>query len=128
MTGPDDAQEWLRRARTNLKIARMSGVDLHLEELCFNAQQAAEKAIKGVLVDRRLTFPYTHDIRRLLVQLRKHGIEVPAGIEDARELTPFAFEFRYPSEVAVTDAQYRRALGIAEAVVRWAEQAIAASG
>jgi HEPN domain-containing protein len=43
---PSGPQEWLRHARSNLKIAesgrRFKGV--LLEDLCFNAQQAAEKA------------------------------------------------------------------------------------
>jgi len=49
---PDDPHEWLRRARSNLARAqadiRLAGV--YLEDLCFDAQQAAEKAIKAVLI------------------------------------------------------------------------------
>jgi len=45
---PDDPLEWLNRARSNLARAkadiRLS--DVYLEDLCFDAQQAAEKAIK----------------------------------------------------------------------------------
>ena len=48
---PDDAREWLRRARSNLSQAeggvRLPGVCL--EDLCFQAQQAAEKAMKGAV-------------------------------------------------------------------------------
>ncbi len=47
---PDDPGEWLNRARSNLKRARedvrLEGV--YLEDLCFDAQQAAEsKAANG---------------------------------------------------------------------------------
>ena len=45
-----DPREWLRRARSNLERAAVRTPHSCLEDLCFNAQQAAEKALKGVLV------------------------------------------------------------------------------
>jgi HEPN domain-containing protein len=126
---PDDPREWLSRARTNLHIARMSAPEVHLEELCFNAQQAAEKAIKAVFVSQRASFPFTHDLYALVGRLEKSGVKVPGFISEAAELTRYAFEVRYPSVAPeVTEEEYRWAVTTAEAVVRWAEQAIAASG
>jgi HEPN domain-containing protein len=54
-----DAHEWLRRARSNFARAAADPAhpDILLEDLCFDAQQAAEKAIKAVLVHRRIRFP-----------------------------------------------------------------------
>ena len=37
-----------------------------LEDLCFDAQQAAEKAIKAILIYRGIAFPYVHDLGTLL--------------------------------------------------------------
>jgi HEPN domain-containing protein len=64
----DDASEWLRRARSNFARAAADPAhpDILLEDLCFDAQQAAEKAIKAVLVYRRIRFPRTHAIADLL--------------------------------------------------------------
>jgi len=47
---PSDPQEWLIRAKGNLNLAEKGGrlKGVLLEDLCFNAQQAAEKALKGV--------------------------------------------------------------------------------
>ncbi len=45
---PDDPREWLNRARSNLVRAKNRIPGAYLEDLCFDAQQAAEKAIKGV--------------------------------------------------------------------------------
>jgi HEPN domain-containing protein len=45
---PEDPREWLNRARSNLAIARNRVSQAYLEDLCFEAQQAAEKAIKAV--------------------------------------------------------------------------------
>jgi HEPN domain-containing protein len=42
---PDDPREWLNRAQSNLAQA-MGGASIpsvYLEDLCFNAQQAAER-------------------------------------------------------------------------------------
>src|SRR6266702_1719074 len=52
---PDDPREWLNRARSNLARARAKIPDAYLEDLCFDAQQAAEKAIKAVLQAEDLT-------------------------------------------------------------------------
>ncbi len=61
---PNDPREWLRRARSNLSQAK-GGIGLpevYLEDLCFQAQQAAEKALKGVLIALGIHFPHTHDL------------------------------------------------------------------
>ena len=63
---PDDPREWLNRARSNLAKAKTRIVDVYWEDLCFDAQQAAEKAIKAVLIHHGVEFPYVHDLNRLL--------------------------------------------------------------
>jgi hypothetical protein len=55
---PDDPREWLNRARSNLARAQTKITGVYLEDLCFDAQQAAEKAIKALLIKRGVTFPY----------------------------------------------------------------------
>ncbi len=42
---PSDCREWLNRARSNLALTRSEGTNIYLEDLCFNAQQAVEKAV-----------------------------------------------------------------------------------
>ena len=59
---PDDPQEWLNRARSNLALAETCAAGVYLEDLCFEAQQAAEKAIKSVMVRRAVEYPYVHDL------------------------------------------------------------------
>ena len=49
---PDDPREWLNRARSNLARARKMIPGVYLEDLCFDAQQGTEKAIKAVFVRR----------------------------------------------------------------------------
>ena len=52
---PDDPREWLNRARSNLAMAKNRVEGAYLEDLCFEAQQAAEKAIKAVMMKPRLS-------------------------------------------------------------------------
>ena len=49
---PDDPREWLNRARSNLVRAKVFVSGAYLEDLCFDAQQASEKAIKAVMIGR----------------------------------------------------------------------------
>lgn len=73
---PDDPREWLDRARSNL-VKAQEKPDLeyvYLEDLRFDAQQAAEKAIKAVLIHSNVQFPYTHDLARLLSLVEQAGV------------------------------------------------------
>jgi HEPN domain-containing protein len=124
--GPDDPREWLRRAKGNLRLASASDPEVPFEELCYNAQQAAEKAIKAVLIRLGRPFPYTHNLKRLL-DLIAEMMPVPADVLRASELTRFAFEARYPGVAPeITQEQRFQFLAIAESTVRWAEEIILA--
>lgn len=124
---PDDPIEWLNRARNNLEMAK-AATSLHityLEDPCFEAQQAAEKAIKALLLHLGIRFPYTHDLADLLDLVKKAGKAVPKQVKDASRLTRFALVTRYPGVAEpVTRQEYKRALKIAERVVGWAERGI----
>ncbi len=120
---PDDPQEWLNRARSNLALAKNRIPDVYMEDLCFEAHQAAEKAIKAVMIGRGIEFPYVHDLGRLLTLLEESGETIPSGIRHADELTPYAVATRYPGTVGpITAEEYAQAVEIAEAVVSWSEE------
>jgi HEPN domain-containing protein len=122
---PDDPHEWLNRARSNLARAKSHVPDAYLEDFCFDAQQAAEKAIKAVFICRGEQFPFVHDLEKLLGMLEKHGLKIPKYVWEADELSQFAAVTRYPGELdPVTPRQYRRAVRIASAVLRWAERRV----
>jgi len=78
---PNDPREWLNRARSNLSRAKAKIPDAYLEDLCFDAQQAAEKAIKAVLLKKGVAFPYVHDLARLLTLLGEAGGRNPRSCE-----------------------------------------------
>ena len=95
------------------------------EILCFHAQQAVEKALKAVLVDRSIDFPYTHDIEELLATLEETGIRCPVASPEANRLTRYAVLTRYPGlSEPVTTEEYQSALRLAEKIVQWADDQI----
>lgn len=120
---PGSPDDWVRRARSDLALAKVLLPEGALyEDLCFHAQQAAEKAIKAVYRAYKHEFRYTHDLAELLNGLRVAGIEVPEEVQDAVELTGFAWEARYPGTAEpASEEEYRRAVALAERVVHWAE-------
>ncbi|MEW5804745.1 MAG: HEPN domain-containing protein [bacterium] len=115
--------DWLNRARSNLIRARQPKMEgVFWEDLCFDAQQATEKALKAVLIDRGIQFRLVHDIAELLTYLEKNGLSLPEEICAAAALTNFAVEARYPGTAEpVTSEEFKEVLQTAEAVVTWAE-------
>jgi len=123
---PDDPREWFIRARSNLGLAKARPSESLFEDLCFEAQQAAEKAVKALLLERGVSFPYIHDLARLLTLLEEADEEIPGQVRKAAELTRYAVITRYPGLAEpVTESQYQEAVGIAEAVLAWVEQELA---
>ncbi len=99
--------------------------DAYLEDLCFQAQQAAEKAIKAVMIECGIDFPYVSDLARLLSLLEEGGESIPEMVVKAEELTPYALITRYPGTVGpVGEQDYMDAVKNAEVVIRWAEECI----
>jgi HEPN domain-containing protein len=111
------ARRWLALAEEGLETA----ADLLDEGLfgpaSFHAQQAAEKALKAVVVDDGADPPQTHDC----FYLADEADASPEVAEAADALTPFYFRARYPdapgSEVSKQEAEMT--LGEAREVVGW---------
>ena len=80
---PDDPKAWLRRAQSNLAYARHEVEGVLYEDRCFNAQQAVEKSLKALLLQHRVTFPFTHDIAVLLTLVETHVKPVPQPLRSS---------------------------------------------
>ena len=93
-----DPLAWLVRAKSSLARARAGRISPEVlwEEPCFDAQQAAEKALKALLVALGIPFPKTHDLERLLELIRPR-IPVPLELEALVRLNPFAVASRSDS-------------------------------
>ena len=127
---PDDPAEWIRRARSNLARARGDRIhpDVLYEDLCFDAQQAAEKALKELLLHRAVPFPWTHSIGGLLALVAQAGMEPPEGVREASVLTDYAAQARCPGRVEeVSREDDLTAVELAERVVGWVETIVSTS-
>ena len=99
MPPPEDdvAALLLARADDDIALVRAS---LDVAEITdpivgFHAQQAAEKLMKAALARRRVGYPFTHDLERLLELVAEAVGHGPPAEESVAALTPWAVEFRY---------------------------------
>lgn len=105
---PAEPSEWLKFAEDDLAAARRLIGDPTLPPrlACFHAQQAAEKALKAVLVAAGTPIPRTHDLLALTL-LIPHQLRIDLESADLSLLDPWAVDARYPAdipEVGVGDA------------------------
>jgi HEPN domain-containing protein len=120
----DEAHTWLKRAKSNLARTKMGQLfpEILYEDLCFDAQQAAEKALKALFVVEGWQVPRSHDIARLLRKLGERYV-IPEDVQKAAALSVYAVTTRYPGNwEPVTMEDWERAVAAAEATVNWAEQ------
>jgi HEPN domain-containing protein len=121
----EEFEDWLQRAESNLEIARRArGEKVLLEDLCFEAQQAAEKALKALLIYLSGDYPMVHAFTLILERLEQH-VAVPESIREVVELSDYAVQIRYPGDYyPVSEEEYERALELAERVLRWVRSQI----
>ena len=119
------AQDWLRHARGDLALSRMRKTRTMLyEHLCFHAQQAAEKALKAVLVQHGIRVPRSHDLAYLM-SILPGNVSIPPVLIELPTLTKYAVHQRYPGEYPPLNSKHRRsALELAEEAIRWAARTL----
>jgi HEPN domain-containing protein len=124
---PGVIAEWLTSARSDLAYAEMTPpAEGRFEQGCFHAQQAAEKALKALLLRHDQEPPYVHSIQVLLDLLAALGLGVE-GVQTAAVLTGYAVLSRYPPFAEpVTETEWRAASHLARQVVTWVEQQLGA--
>lgn len=95
-------RSWLIKADHDLKSAHELAVASEplLDTAIYHCQQAAEKAIKGLLVYKDIRFDKTHDIDLLISLAVDMEPRLSSWSHAAELLTPYATEFRYPGEYA----------------------------
>lgn len=114
-------RSWLAKAMNDLKSARVlsAAPEGPLDTAIYHCQQAAEKSVKAFLVSRGVTPEKTHDVRKLVVQASAFEPRFDDYIELAAVLTPYAWEFRYPGDLAETNPtreEFDEALKHAQAI------------
>jgi HEPN domain-containing protein len=93
-------EEWLHKARTDITVAELliSREETFPNVVAFHSQQAAEKFIKAFLAWAEIEFPKTHDIAELLVLVAIANEQLAADLREAKGLTPYGVDLRYPTD------------------------------
>ena len=121
------ACEWFQRAIRDLRAAEILLEKELYEESAFHSQQAAEKALKAVLVALGIRPPRTHSIEQLLDMLSENEDVSPLYEIEADTLTDYAVAARYPGP-AVVKEEASEALETARKVVEWARRELERMG
>jgi HEPN domain-containing protein len=119
-------EEWINRAISSLEVARTRNSNLvYYEDLCFQAQQAAEKALKGLLIYNQIEPEFTHNIGLLLNNLGK-VTNIPDEMNETIKLTKYAVQTRYPGQYDdVTKKDYDESIRIAKMCLEWVQSKMA---
>ncbi len=125
MAKKEDYLAWFKRAESNLKLAKAGNVSgVACEDLCFEAQQSAEKALKALLIYFGDEFPKVHSFVVLLERLQRY-VNIPKDIQDVLELSDYAIQTRYPGEYyPVQKKEFERAIHIAQGTLNWVKKVI----
>jgi len=132
MTGRLSA--WLRQAHSDLAMAAYASQGGFHAQACYQCSQAAEKALKALLLALDQEPPRTHSIERLLNALETVGIETGRlRLLPLKPLQRMTTASHYPDgDEAPVDLFDERdaelALQVAQAVVGFAEQQLAGLG
>jgi HEPN domain-containing protein len=117
-------ESWIGRAKSNYELSKNTIYGVFYEDLCFQLQQAVEKAFKGLLIYYGVEPEFTHNIGFLLNKLEER-IEIPENIKISTDLTKYAVQTRYPGEYDdITKEEYEKSLKIAKDCLNWVENKI----
>ena len=93
---------FFKKAKTDLKAAKIllenfekGDEELDLETIMFHLQQSAEKLLKALLSYNGIHFTKTHDIEKLLKELKDNNIKILSESEELIELSEYGVEGRY---------------------------------
>lgn len=115
----DIARRWLRWAGEDLALAEHTAADpaVVARGACVWAHQAAEKALKALLILRDIDPPKLHDLDRMAQRLPDDEGRAFATIE-LQELTRWSIEGRYPADLdEATQADAQQAIAVARKVL-----------
>jgi HEPN domain-containing protein len=111
----------MTKAASDLRSARVLGSveEAPLDTAIYHCQQSAEKAVKAFLVYCGITPAKTHDIRKLTIEAAACEPRFNDLMLMAAALTPYAWQFRYPDDLAETfpsHEEFNEALQYAQAI------------
>lgn len=115
--------EWLEKVSMDENTAHVifeaHAYPKKFDALCFHCQQAAEKALKAVIVSKKIEVEKTHDLRRLFSILSAF-FSIPDNVQNAgKSLTMYSILPRYPHEWEIDERIAKKAMTDMDVVVTW---------
>jgi len=116
---------WFKKADNDLKSIEnnLKSEDPPTDTICFHAQQAIEKYIKGALIYFGEHITKTHDLVNLLTSIAGYITELEDLEDEFHEITRYGVEVRYPDlfyEPTLEESRqvYETALKVKEIVLK----------
>jgi HEPN domain-containing protein len=115
---------WYDKSKSFEKNA-IKAIELGLYDIaCFSCQQAVELYLKGKIIDKSGSKPYSHSLVELLKIIEKLGNKVPDEIKKcAKELGEHYTQARYP-DARITEYEKdeaKKAIKCMEKILKYVE-------
>ena len=132
----EEAKQWMSYARDDYDVAHyLCEEDFHpkkLEIICYHCSQAAEKAVKAVIVDlgSQGGLAKVHKIGFLLNQIknilpREKEMQITDEMMDwGDELSNYSVDVRYPNQLQIDEYRTKKAIEKMEFFVNWAQKVL----
>jgi HEPN domain-containing protein len=127
-----EVNEWYKMATMDLGVAKHLQNTYYpkpLEIICYHCQQAAEKAIKALIIYCGVEggMPKLHDLSFLLNQI-KNMVEIQDMYYDyADTLSPYGVAVRYPNELFLEERHADEAIQYADEILQWVKHILDAA-
>ena len=98
-------EAWLRQAQSDFAVGKLTEKEGFHSQACYHYSQAAEKALKGLLISLGTLPPYSHSLDRLAEEIRRQGVDI-STFQDIhlKAISRMNSETRYPyDDEAPTD-------------------------
>ena len=114
--------KWFAQAEDDFAYG-CDGVASHPRGATWNFHQAAEKAIKAILISQEKDFPRTHDLPRLLTILQLEPSASDTVAQAAFILSSFLPLTRYPGDwPEINEARAKEAKEASKIILSWARK------
>ena len=123
---------WMRQSNSDWAVAELTAQQGFYSQACYHYGQAAEKAMKALLISLDALPPYSHSLERLVDNLESTGLDVqPLRELRLKALSRMNSETRYPSDREAPADRFDKqdsneARNVAEQVLAFAKNAIQA--
>jgi HEPN domain-containing protein len=122
----EEAKNWLQYSEENLEAARVL-LENELYNPCLhNVQQAIEKALKSLVIEKSIPLKRTHNITELRNLLRKNNTTIHLTDDECDFLDSIYIPTKYPIGSALPDFYPDKR--ICESSILLAEKVVVSSG